>query len=254
MKGGGVLFALPYLLDGSVEPDQNTLDMMKFWQDQLGEYKSVVGVALDTLLDGQTDSSESKLGNALADSMLDVYEDATMALLNNGGIRNAIPEGNITGEDIYYVLPFENTVDKISLRGRELKKALELAANSMDPNDWYHYPGFGLQVAGMRLEIDIETGNEGNRITKFEVKNQEGGLELIDPDMIYKVAIGSFLAPAGRQSYLRGIFDAVEILEHVTGDVTDYTAMKEWIIRNSPIDPQFEHRINTYFHPDNDEL
>ena len=47
-----------------------------------------IGVSLDTLLDGQTDSSESKLGNALADSMLDVYEDTTMALLNNGGIRN----------------------------------------------------------------------------------------------------------------------------------------------------------------------
>ena len=57
------------------------------------EYKSLIpfeyiNVDLDTLFDGQTDSSESKLGNALADSMLDVYEDTTMALLNNGGIRN----------------------------------------------------------------------------------------------------------------------------------------------------------------------
>ena len=41
-----------------------------------------IGVSLDTLLDGQTDSSESKLGNALADSMLDdAYEDGAMARL-----------------------------------------------------------------------------------------------------------------------------------------------------------------------------
>ena len=36
---------------------------------------------MDTLLDGETDSSESKLGNALADSMFDVYEDGAMARL-----------------------------------------------------------------------------------------------------------------------------------------------------------------------------
>ena len=106
----------------------------------------------------------------------------------------------------------------------------------------------------MRLELDIDGSNKGSRITKFEVKNAEGTLEPLAEDKIYNVAVGSFLAPSGRQAYLRGIFDAVEVIEHVTGEVTDYTAMKEWIMKNTPIDPQFEHRINAYFHPDNAEL
>ena len=34
------------------------------------------------------DSEETLLGNVLSDSMADYYEDATIALINNGGIRD----------------------------------------------------------------------------------------------------------------------------------------------------------------------
>ena len=34
------------------------------------------------------DSEEDNIGNALTDSMADFYEDATISLINNGGIRN----------------------------------------------------------------------------------------------------------------------------------------------------------------------
>ena len=41
-----------------------------------------IGVSLNTLLDGQTDSFESNMVNVLADSMLDdAYEDGAMARL-----------------------------------------------------------------------------------------------------------------------------------------------------------------------------
>jgi len=249
IAGTGVSFALPYLINGKVEPDQGTLDMMKRWQDGLADYKAVIGESELNLVQ-HGDSEESKLGNAVTDSMTRVYEDTTMAVINNGGIRNAIEKGEITGEDVYYVMPFENTVDKLVLKGSELKKALERAASNLDPDDRDKYPGWGLQVAGMRLEIDVSPNNRGERITKFEVENSaDGSFEELDGERVYSLAVGSFMAPSGSQHYERGIFDDIEIEDYTPGNMTDFEAFRDWIIENTPIHPRLEDRFKIYWHP-----
>ena len=84
----------------------------------------------------------------------------------------------------------------------ELKKALERAASNLDPDDRDKYPGWGLQVAGMRLEIDVSPNNRGERITKFEVENPaDGSFEELDGERVYSLAVGSFMAPSGSQGW-----------------------------------------------------
>lgn len=39
--------------------------------------------------------------------------EVSIGFLNNGGIRSNLIKGEITGEDILNVLPFNNTVDKV---------------------------------------------------------------------------------------------------------------------------------------------
>ena len=42
-------------------------------------------------------------------------------------------------------------------RGKELKKVLEKSASTLDVNDPNVYPGFGIQITGLRLEIRYNT-------------------------------------------------------------------------------------------------
>ena len=51
--------------------------------------------------------------------MLAAWEDAQIAFINDGGLRSGLERGEITGEDVLSVLPFNNTVDKIRIRGSE---------------------------------------------------------------------------------------------------------------------------------------
>ena len=52
---------------------------------------------------------ESKLGNFVCDLSLFIANgQADFCILNNGGLRDVISQGNITIRDIYKVMPFEN--------------------------------------------------------------------------------------------------------------------------------------------------
>ena len=50
-----------------------------------------------------------------------------MALQNGGGIRAAIPAGNITVGQVITVLPFGNTLALMDVTGAELKAAFEVS-------------------------------------------------------------------------------------------------------------------------------
>ena len=48
-----------------------------------------------------------------------------IAFVNDGGLRSNLEIGDITGEDVFSVLPFNNTVDLIQLTGRDIIEVLE---------------------------------------------------------------------------------------------------------------------------------
>ena len=51
--------------------------------------------------------------------------------MNSGGIRNSIEIGNISFSDMMGMMPFSNTVDLITLTGRDLKTILEFSARGL---------------------------------------------------------------------------------------------------------------------------
>jgi len=247
VDGAGVVFAKPHLLDSSVVPDNTTLEMMAVWQGNLTEYRTVVGNTTVEVKEEYNDSVESNMGNLLTDSMAAVYENTTIAFLNNGGIRNRFEVGNITREDILFVLPFNNTVDLLDLPGKALRMALERAAAKMDPADPTKYPGFGLQLAGLKLNITVSSSNSGSRVQQVLVKGLDGKFGDLADERMYRVAVGSFLAPAGQQRSLRGIFDDLEGLTHTVGSVVDAVALENWVQKMSPLSPRVEGRLTVTF-------
>ena len=73
---------------------------------------------------------ESPLSNLIADVLRLAARDITgktadMGLVNIGGIRNVLTQGPITTGDIYEILPFENSLCILTLKGSDLRALLE---------------------------------------------------------------------------------------------------------------------------------
>src|SRR5262249_15692012 len=123
---------------------------------------------------------ESALGEVLADALREM-ERADVALLNPGGLRADLPAGELTYGEVYKVLPFENTVAKLTVTGEELIRLLE-AAYGPRPT----YQGSGLQRALVRCPD----------ITGLKVVKLSDGTP-IRAEQRYRVAMPDFLASGG---------------------------------------------------------
>ena len=72
-----------------------------------------------------------------------------MCVLNNGGLRNPLPKGNITISNIYQLMPFENEMAVLTMKGSDVKDMLEFIANQK-----------GMPVAGLRMKIKNQMASE----------------------------------------------------------------------------------------------
>jgi len=145
----------------------------------------VVGLA-DTDLDGENiRKRETNLGNLIADIIRDV-SNADAALINSGAIRTNIRKGEIRARDIYSVVPFDNYVVAIKVKGQQLREALEHGYSAVEKG----VGGFP-QVSGIFLKYDLSMP-PGSRITEIQVKGRPLG-----PEEEYTVATIDFIASGG---------------------------------------------------------
>lgn len=117
------------------------------------------------------------------------------ALQNAGGVRIAIPEGEITVADVYELLPFANTLFEMELSGAEVLASLEESVSYfLDSED-----GSGGSFpygSGIRWDVDLSQPT-GERFSNVEVRGDDGTWAPIDPEAIYVVATNSFLGTGG---------------------------------------------------------
>ncbi|MEW6055934.1 MAG: bifunctional UDP-sugar hydrolase/5'-nucleotidase [Bdellovibrionota bacterium] len=74
--------------------------------------------------------SENPLGNLIADALLAAAKETTNAdfsLVNAGGIRADLPEGELNFGHVFSVAPFSNSLVVVELKGRELRQLLEIS-------------------------------------------------------------------------------------------------------------------------------
>ena len=76
-------------------------------------------------MDMTTERPESLLSNLVADVLWNYTntlpgQKADIAVINLGGLRNNLPKGNITYGTVYEILPFENSLCIVSLKGNDL--------------------------------------------------------------------------------------------------------------------------------------
>ena len=152
-------------------------------------YKTKMDAEVNILI-GKSDQAVSKdqpeglLGNFVADLALEESrkhyypednKNIDFCFLNNGGLRAALPEGDITKRNIFEVMPFENELIVLTLKGSDVNQLFK-----------YIVSKGGIPVGGLRMKI----------------KNKEANDILInnipfDSSKIYKVVTSDYLANGG---------------------------------------------------------
>ena len=141
---------------------------------------------------------ETNMGDFNADAFRYVTG-AEIALVNSGGVRKSIPEGEFTREQLINVNPFGNEVIKVEATGQQILDALEHGVRNY-PNE---FGGF-LQVSGLRYEINKHIDSpvildENGQFASVDeskprrVQNVMVGGEPIDPEKKYTVGGTSYL-------------------------------------------------------------
>ena len=157
------------------------------------KYKQVVDATLNQIIgaaDVDLDAEnirrrETNLGNLIADIIRDV-SNADAALINSGAIRTNIRKGDIRAKDIYSVVPFDNYIVAIKVKGLQIREALEHGYSAVEKG----VGGFP-QVSGIFLKYDLSMP-PGSRITEIRVKDRP-----LDPEQEYTVATIDFIASGG---------------------------------------------------------
>jgi len=216
-EGSGLL---PVSEAAEVSPDPEIERIVEGYRARLaGEFRKVVGkAAVDLVRDFRR---ESNLGNLLCDAMR-AATGAEVAFLNAGGIRADLPKGEITLEQVYTVLPFENTLLAVDLTGERIASALERSAT---------LEAGMLQVSGIEARVDLSRP-AGSRVAEIRI----GGAPL-DPARKYRVALIDFLAAGGDR------FDAFREGSNAVAAGGFREAVLLYLGSRSPVSPRVEGRI-----------
>lgn len=172
----------------------------------------------------RTRDAESEMGNFVTDAMRSYLEDVDVAVSNAGGLRADIDAGPITLQEVYAVLPFNNTLVTMDLTGEQVVQVLEEGANSQ----------YGtVQVSGLSWSYDPEAPF-GDRVTSVTLPDGTA----IGPAATYRVATNNFMASGGDQfTTLTQGGNTVDTGINLVDTVVRYLEL------NSPVDPQVEGRL-----------
>ncbi|HPT51618.1 MAG TPA: 5'-nucleotidase C-terminal domain-containing protein [Accumulibacter sp.] len=137
----------------------------------------------------------SDIAQAVADAYRQASKQADIALQNAGGIRAAIPQGEVSFDTAYTVLPFSNVLYELRLSGQQIVEVLEEAvANHLDRGS---SDGSHPYAAGLRWRLDMSQPR-GHRFTRLEVRRKANDTwQTLRPEDIYTVVTSDFLAQGG---------------------------------------------------------
>ena len=115
---------------------------------------------------------------------------ADISIQNGGGVRVDLPQGDVSVEKIYTVLPFKNTLVQLKVTGQEIKNVLEDAMDGVaNKKNTGSYPYAG----GLQWDVDLSK-NKGERVSNLKVRNAEGQYVALNPAQTYQVITINFLA------------------------------------------------------------
>lgn len=157
-------------------PNEKAIEVLKPYKEKVDAMMYEVIGTSDMKMDKGT--PESLLSNLIASVLQQAAvqvlgQPADMGLVNMGGLRNILPKGDITVGTVFEILPFENSLCILTMKGADMKCLFKAIASS-----------HGEGVSGVQLEIS----------KKGELLNASIGGKPVEDDRLYTVATIDYLA------------------------------------------------------------
>lgn len=208
------------LYQDEIAEDQAVFEHLKKYQDEGDKLLGIkVGTVQGGVLEGNRDVirfHQTNLGRLIAQSQMERVK-ADVGIMNSGGIRTSIHEGDVTYKDILTVQPFGNIISTVDLTGQELLDYLNVVA--LKEVDMGAYP----QFAGISMVVD----RQAKQVSEVKIAGAP-----LDLNKRYKVSIPDYCAAGG---------DGYPVMKkhpsYVSTGFVDAEMLKKYFEENSPIDP-----------------
>lgn len=222
---GKICSSLINITNSNIVPDKETAQFVSSVKEEIESLGNFVIGHSDVKLTINDENGkrivrkqETNIGNFCADAFR-AFTDADIALVNGGGIRADIEQGEILFNDLYNVMPFGDMIATGNITGQQLLDVLEYAVSFLPAE-----AGVFMQVSGLRFKInpDIPTlvvmdpetqmfshiKNGERRVSEIEILDKQSGkYKEIELSRKYTIATLDFLILELGGS---GIFKGVE--------------------------------------------
>ncbi|CAI6346863.1 unnamed protein product [Macrosiphum euphorbiae] len=244
----------PTLLNHEAKQDPEMLTVVDQWKPQVTNITNVTIGRTAVELINTCHQMECNIGNLIADSFVyynilkkenynEYWTDAPIGIVQAGGIRTTINEtdhdGYITLGQLINVMPFQNTLIKVTISGSSLLEAFEQSVY-----DFVEGRGGSklLQVSGVLVEYDL-TKSPGNRVSSLSLRCGDCNVPKFEPLQLnanYTIVMNNYLAEGGDN------FKTFQknLKKNQALDIQDFNATAMYMKSMSPITNGIEGRIN----------
>tara|TARA_B110000093_G_scaffold177044_1_gene213407 strand:- start:926 stop:1681 length:756 start_codon:yes stop_codon:yes gene_type:complete len=210
------------------------IESVKYVEDVIAPYKVNLDKTMNEVLSYSVDTYSKKdgdyntaIGNLMADAVFEltnpVFQSRTgknidLVLLNHGGIRSILPKGNVTTKTAYNLMPFENSVVVVPLKGSVI----------MEMTTYLKAFKKAHPISGLELVL-----NANNSYRKILV-----GGKIVEPSKTYYVATNDYLYKGGdRMNFLKKSDTLYDLNYKIRNVLLDYFS------KNDTLKPTIDKRF-----------
>ncbi|EDP69887.1 putative 5'nucleotidase/UDP-sugar hydrolase [Flavobacteriales bacterium ALC-1] len=205
-------------INNSIATDSTIEAFIKPYRESVNNnLDSIISYAPETYSDSDGELNTA-IGNLMADAVYSesnpVFNKRTgknidFVLLNHGGIRADISKGNITARTAYEVMPFENSVVVVALKGEQISKMMTYLSKAK-------------RAHPVSNQLQLTLNKDG------EVSSATVNSESINKDRIYYVASNDYLYNGGDRMTFFHPNDSLYVLDYKIRNVLiDYFKKKD---------------------------
>ncbi len=174
------------------------------------------------------DQPETVLGNFVADLVLEfsktIDAQTDISILNNGGLRSSMPQGDITIRNVFELMPFDNEIVIVTLDGGSVKKLFSYIAERK-----------GVPVSGLIMKLEKMNGN----VVPNDIKI--GGNSFSDTKT-YKIATSDYLSGGGDSMNFWSTGTIQTTSKKIRDAIIDHIRLKT--AENKKLKPVLDNRIS----------
>lgn len=181
-------------IEGKQIPVTAAAGEVKSIDDYVSPYREHINKDLDNVLayssetlDKSKGEWQTTIGNLLADMTLEMgnpvffareKKNIDITILNHGGIRSILPKGNVTTRTAFEIMPFENSLIIVELKGTEIREMANYIVKEKKPHP----------LNGLQINIDKSS---------MTVKSLSVNGKTLDDSKSYYVATSDYLSNGG---------------------------------------------------------